>query len=42
MSVEIEITRFIAFSDQSAVIPMLETLQAEVTNTANQFKPDFQ
>ena len=38
---ELDATRFIAFPDSSPVVPLLDTLEARVTDTVNQFAPDF-
>ena len=41
MKMELHATRFIAFHDNSPVIPLLDTLQTQVADTVNQFEPDF-
>lgn len=41
INMELDATRFIAFPDSSPVIPLLDTLEKEVTGTVDQFAPDF-
>ena len=41
VNLEMGITRLIAFSDDSPVIPLLEELHVKVSNTVDEFKSDF-
>ena len=41
MHMKLDVTRLIAFPDKSPVIPLLDTLEAQVTDTVNQFAPDL-
>ncbi|MDO8751912.1 MAG: hypothetical protein Q7K03_12345 [Dehalococcoidia bacterium] len=41
MNMELDATRFIAFPDSTPVIPLLNTLETQITDTVNQFAPDF-
>ena len=41
MNVKLDVNRFIAFPDSSPVIPLLDTIHTQVTDTVDQFEPDF-
>lgn len=41
VQVQLNFTRFIAFSDGCPVIPLLDTLKTQVTYVIKQFKPEF-